>query len=213
MPPNDQSPRSLFGRLWAPIAVVLIAFVLALDFFTKSIGLVEKMIELIGGSAQPIVVVTEVPVKDSSSCLKFAFENLAEDFVLGNIRLEILAASGPDELTGNMASTVLERTVNFEITPAYLVGGEREIVFPARIQAERAADAAFVDFCPTLTVPGTTGTLTVRPTFFSPAGQTINTLSVRDGAGASLEGGIMLTLLRSKNETVTISDQVEGQVP
>ncbi len=213
MPPNDQPPSSLFGRLWAPIAVVLVAVVLVLDFFTKSIGLIEKVIELIDGPVQPIVAVTEVPVENSSSCLQFAFENLPEDFVLGDIHLEILAASGPDELTGDMASTVLERTVNFQISPPYLVGGRTEIVFPARIKADSAADAAFVHFCPTLTFPGTTGTLTVQPAFHSPAGQKVKTLSVRDGAGSPLEGGVTLTLLRSKNETVTMSDQLDGPVP
>lgn len=209
---NDPQKKSLAAK-WGAIAAMLAAIILVIDFFTKSIGLVQKIQLLIRGTPDPVVLVKERPFKNSSSCLEFAFADLPESFALGEIRLAIIGSEGPDQITGNMASDVFEKTVNDTLSPAYLVGEKTEIVVPAQTQASKPNDAFYLDYCPTLTVPGTKGAITVIPTFLGPTGDPISPLRVNTSTDESITKGISLKLVRPKNEKVTKVETIRDLLP
>lgn len=214
MPPTENDPpKTGIAAKWAVIAAVLAAVILVIDFFTKSIGLFEKVQSKIETGRDPVVLINEKAYDNSSSCLEFAFSNLPENFVLGDIRLSIISADGPDQITGDMASDVFAKTVNEELSPAYLVGQKTEIAISASVQATKSGDAFYLHYCPTLKTPGTRGTITVAPSFLDPSGETISPLLVKVASGTPIAKGIHIPLVRPKNEKVTVVDTVEGKLP
>ncbi len=198
--PETHPPKTGPIAKWGAVAAVLGALILIIDFFTKSIG----FIELIRGRPDPVVVVTERPVSNSSSCLEFAFSELPESFALDRILLKI---SDPDwqEDPGNMASDVHTRTVNDLLSLAYLTGTKNELPISVRMQATKDSDAMYVDYCPTSASPGQ-GSITVTPHFFGPSRLELTSLTVKTSNGAPIGRGIRLAIVRSKNETTTKTD-------
>ncbi len=212
MPPAPPEKTALAAK-WAKIAAVLAALILVLDFFTKSIGLISTLQSIVYGNPEPVVLIREKTFDNSSSCLEFAFSSLPENFVLGDIDLDIIASEGPNQISGDMASEVFERVVNQELSPAFLVGQRTEITISASTQATKAHDAFYVHYCPTLVTPGTTGAITVVPTFLDLGGEVISPLEVKLAAGTPVEDGVRLTLVRPKNEVVTLDNNVQGPLP
>lgn len=210
--PKNKRPKSRLAVKWASVAAVLTAIILVIDFLTKFLGLVEKFENLIFGRPTPVVVVKEIPFENSSSCLEFAFAELPESFVLGDVLLTIQSTEGPEQISGDMASSVFEKTVNDELSPAYLVGQKTEILVRAAVQATKEKDAIYLHYCPTLTLPGTQGAITVVPTFLGPTGDALSSLVVKTETGTPIEQGIRLSLVRPKNENVTLVERVRDLI-
>ena len=182
---------------------------LIVDALTKSIGLIEKAKSLRNQST-PSVVVSELPVKDSSSCLELAVSRLPADFVIGEVRLQIIASDGPDQISGDMVSSVEEKEANFKVTPAHLVGQVNDIKVPIRKQSDKSNDAIYLQLCPSLTVPGMRGWITVIPSFLDPAGELITPIDFRMEGGGNIEQGVKMSLARAKNEKIKLVDKIEG---
>lgn len=164
---------------WVKIAGFLAAAILVFDFFTKGIGLVETIWSYVIGEGSGKVSIAVNERANASSCLTFAFEDIPLGFSLGTIVLKIVDKSGPTPISGEMASKIQKHVVNQELSPEYLVGAKTEIKFPAAIQSDRAKDAFFIDYCPTLEMPGTKGKITVEPSFFSPTGDSFSELNMQ----------------------------------
>lgn len=213
--PSSPTPPEKTGLAarWAKIAAVLAALILAIDFFTKSIGLVGAVQSIINGDPEPVVLVREKTFDNSSSCLEFAFSSLPENFVLGDIRLKIIASKGPNQISGDMASEVFAKVVNQILSPAFLVGQTTEITVSAPIQATKADDAFYLHYCPTLVTPGTTGEITVVPKFLDPGGEVISPLQVKLASGTPVDDGVRITLVRPKNERVNVDTNLQGPLP
>ena len=74
-----------FKRVCVSILGIMAAVVLVIDFFTKSVGVVDKLIEWAVPQSTPLVHVSSIDMGAGGTCLKFGFNNLAEDFDLGTI--------------------------------------------------------------------------------------------------------------------------------
>ena len=90
-------------------------------------------------------------------------ENLPNDFALGTIQLEVVAATGPSPISGDMAATIQQWTVHKELPLTHLT--ERQPIeiqrSEAPIQATSDRDSAYLYFCPILKRSGLRGTITV----------------------------------------------------
>lgn len=174
----DNEPKKKTGH-WVALAGFLAAAILVFDFFTKGIGLVETVWSYAIGEGSGKVSIAVRERSNASSCLAFAFEDIPEGFSLGSIILNVVDKSGPTPISGEMASKIHKHVVNQELSQEYLVGAKTEIEFPAAIQSDRAKDAFYVDYCPTLEMPGTKGSITVVPSLISPAGDALSDLTMQ----------------------------------
>ena len=171
---------------WGSIAAVLTAVILVIDFFTKSLGAGEAIVEWFRPAPSPQVTVTvrTVNVPGNSQCLEFAFADLPETFKLGKIRLNVQRATGPETISGDQSAAITVREVN-AILPIELFLSPKPIEFRAAVEATKKHDAFFVDFCAKLDVPGQSGTLVVAPEFFLPTGEKIEGLKQKIAGGRS----------------------------
>jgi hypothetical protein len=103
-----------FAVNWAIIASVLAGAILTFDFFTKFIGVIDRVTKLCC-APQPTVSVASSNTDWGGQYLVFAFEDLPASFSLGTIELEIKEATGPTQIGGSQAAQILERTVNSEL--------------------------------------------------------------------------------------------------
>jgi hypothetical protein len=163
--------------LWAGIAAGLTALMLIFDFITKGLGVVDKI--QVWCCAPPPKVAVSVEDKDwGGQCLRFKFEDLPADFVLGSIRLDIRQSQGPTQMTGDQAARIYEAPeVNAKL-PLEIFFEKTPINFEMPLQSTKPRDAANFRYCPRLDRQGSKGTLTVVPTFLTPTGTPINNLKV-----------------------------------
>lgn len=197
---------SFWRKRWPLIAGLLAAAILIFDFFSKGVGVVDRISEWITPQPTPTVLVSPVEVAGGGTCVEFAFGHLPDDFVLGEIRLDIVSAFGPTPIAGDMAAEVIARTVNMEVSPAVLSGQTEEISFRAAIQSEREEDVAYVDFCPVLSMPGMSGELLVVPTFYSPSGTLIEAIEISTHDGSPIQDGVAVNLSRPRNTAVSLEE-------
>ena len=186
------------------VSGVVVAAAAVLDVATDSIGLVRTMTNLF---VQPSALVRVRPVVKPTGqmCIEFAFDKLPLGFNVGTIEFEIIGRHGPVSMMGDMAAPVPTITANEELSPAVFSAETEKIDFDARFQADQENDAALVDYCPTLTMPGLKGKLTLVPSFFSIAGEPIQGIRIVTGQErTSIEEGVEISLSRPKNVTVVI---------
>src|SRR5262249_37021319 len=162
--------------LWAGIAAGLTALMLIFDFITKGLGGVDK-IQVWCCAPPPKVAVYVLDNDWGGQCLKFAFQDLPEDFVLGSIRLDIRQTQGPTQITGDQAANIYEAEVNAILKPEKFYE-KTPININAPFQSTKTRDAAFFCYCPILERQGSEVTLTVVPTFLTHTGTPINNLKV-----------------------------------
>ena len=193
-------------RLWPAVSGIMIAAILIIDFFTRSFGFIEIVIGLVRSSPPVLVHVSPINVESGGTCLKFGFEKMPKNFNLGKIQLKIVDAGGPTAIAGDMSARVLEVCANMELSSAIFSGGKKKLEFHSPFYAEKENDVAIVDFCPTLTMPGMSGWLTVVPSFFSVAGELIEDIKITANEGTSVEEGIKIILSRPKNANVSVDE-------
>ena len=198
----------MFGtppKRWLAVIVGVVSVaVVVLDFFTKAIGIIDVVSEWIAPPLIPSVSLRPVAQETSGECLEFAFTDLPEDFVLGDIHLQIVETSVLSPFSGDMAARVVERIVHKELSLEIFRGKGGEIVLPVRIESEKNGDVAYVDYCPILSSAGTRGWIRVVPLFFSPSGELIENIRVVIQDGEEGKKGVAIDISRPKNTVISL---------
>ena len=191
--------------LVAAVLAAIPTIVLVIDLITKSIGLVDTVVNLV---VQPNPVVHLSPTRGDNGehCIEFAFDKLPKHFNLGTVHLEIVDAEGPTPIAGDMVALVAEWTVVEELSPAVLSIESEPIELNMRIQAEKDNDAAYYEYCLVLSRPGIGGQIRIVPSFFSPADKEIDDLVITIEGDLPVEEGVLIDISRPKNVSVTKSD-------
>ena len=210
-----QSPQS--WRSWNKTRAVVLgivpAAVVAVEFFTGAIGIVDKVRDWVVPSPIPSVRLAVVELDAGNECLEFAFSNLPKTFALGEVQLDVVGANGPVPMAGDMSARILEVFVNKELPPTVLSLNAEPIEFRAGFQADRDGDHAYVEFCPILNAPGVAGEIEVVPSFFSPDGTPIDNISVTWPDGSSSDQGLKIDISRPKNVLVSPDEQGTRLIP
>lgn len=183
---------------WAAIAGILAAATLVFDFFTKAVGVADKIISYCCAPKPltPTVSVRPVDADWGGQCLEFAFVDIPSNFALGRIELEVISTKGPSPIGGDQAAEILTRNVQAEL-PASVFATRSPIQFDIRLQADKDNDTFYIDYCPTLNAPGLTGSLTVMPRFLTPAGGLVSNLQVL--FPEPITDGVTFTVNRPRN--------------
>ena len=200
---NKPSGRKI-GLVAAAIATIP-TIVLVIDLITKSIGLVDAVVDLV---VQPNPVVHLSPTRGDNGehCVEFAFDRLPMDFNLGEVHLEIVDAEGPTPIAGDMVALIAEWTVVEELSPAVFSVESKPIELSMRIQSKKDNDAAYYEYCLVLSRPGIGGRIRVIPVFFSPSGKEIDDLKITIEGDQPVEEGILIDISRPKNVSVIKND-------
>ena len=125
----------------------------------------------------PRVYVHSMDASNGLSCLRFAFSHLPEEFVLDRIRLKVLGATGPTQITVHQAAKIMTISVDQVIDERVFLSYELPDI-PVGAQATLPNDSIYVDYCPVLRRKGYRGTLTVRPEFLDLSQEPIHNLNV-----------------------------------
>ena len=197
--------RSSSKRIWVLFTGLIVAATIFLNFGTSVIDFVQSFVSNFVSPPPPLVSIRTKGENQPNKCIEFGFERLPANFTLGRISFRIIERQGPIPIAGDMAAQVLHMPVNKQLSPSIFADESKEFDFDVSFQSERDNDAAIVDFCPTLTMPGTRGSLTVVPAFLSVAGQHIQDLEILYDGKPVKEGkeGIVILLSRPKNASVS----------
>ena len=198
--------RSSLKKYWALITGLIVTATIILDFATSVFGFVQPLVRFFCSHPPPLVAIQTKGENQPNKCIEFGFERLSANFTLGRISFQIIERQGPTPITGDMAAQVFRMSVNKLLSPSIFSDeSNEEFDIAVNFQSERDHDAAIVDFCPTLTMSGQRGSLTVVPTFLSIAGQKIENLEISYDGKPVEEGkeGIVILLSRPKNASVS----------
>ena len=193
--------RPVWKKRWLRLSVALMAAATFFEFATNSFGFGQLVVGLISAPRAPSVTAGE----RAPHCIRFAFEHLPADFTVGNIVFRIVDRFGPVPMGGDMAAIVVPLPVNIELSPTVFSQETSEFPCPVELQSERDGDAAIVDLCATLTMPGMRGHLVVVPSFYSLGGKRIRDLDIVTETGTPIELGLPLVLSRPKNASVSVN--------
>ena len=196
-------------KVWIIASGVLVASATILDVTTNSIGVVRTLRSSFVGPPMAMVKVRAVEREIGGMCIKFSFYKLPSDFNVGKISFDIVDRHGPAAIAGDMAARIKEFTVNKVLSPSVFSAETEKFEFEMNLQSERDNDAGIVDFCPTLTMMGTKGTLTLFPSFFSVGGEPIKDIKViLPDKEMSTGTGVEITLSRPKNASVRVDEKI-----
>ena len=209
-PPNG---RHSAWKLLGIVSAVAVGIVAVIDAFTRTIGVVAAVTDWVGGPPTPIVVLKPIQIGGGRGCLEFAFSNLPKTFILDEIHLHIIRATGPTAISGDMSARPYERIVNMELSPSILSGDTKTIEFRVPVEAKKRNDIAYIDFCPVLTVPGQSGQLYVAPSLYAPDSSLIEDIKIVTHDKSPVAQGVKVDLSRPKNAVISVDETRFRLVP